>query len=138
MVLISERPAEVDDRAVSGHWAGDLVLGSNCRSAIATLVARQSRYTLLVHLPNDHGAIAVRERLVKTINALPEHVRKSLTWDQGAELAQHRRITLATKWISISATRIRPGSVEPTRTPMDSFANTSPRARICLCKRRID
>ncbi|SEF10748.1 Transposase and inactivated derivatives, IS30 family [Arthrobacter alpinus] len=97
MVLIRERPVEVDDRAVPGHWEGDLVLGSNCRSAIATLVERQSRYTVLVHLPHDHGAIAVREGLVKAINALPERLRKSLTWDQGTELAQHRRITLATK-----------------------------------------
>lgn len=97
MILISERPAEVDDRAVPGHWEGDLVLWSNCRSAIATLVERQSRFTILVHLPNDHGAIAVRDGLVKAFNALPEHLRKSLTWDQGTELAQHKKITLATK-----------------------------------------
>ncbi|MDJ0317380.1 IS30 family transposase, partial [Arthrobacter antibioticus] len=97
MVLISERPVEVNDRAVPGHWEGDLVLGSNCRSAIATLVERHGRYTVLVHLPHDHGAIAVREALVKAINALPEHLRKSLTWDQGTELAQHRQITLATR-----------------------------------------
>jgi len=76
---------------------GDLILGSNSRSAIATLVERQSRYTMLVHLPGDHGAIALRDGLLAVIKTLPTHLAKSLTWDQGTELAQHRQITLATK-----------------------------------------
>ena len=94
--MISDRPAEVADRAVPGHWEGDLITGRNNASAIGTLVERTTRYTLLVHLPGNHEAETVRDALITTIQTLPEHLRGSLTWDQGAEMARHRQIRLAT------------------------------------------
>jgi IS30 family transposase len=94
-VLISERPAEADDRAVPGHWEGDLILGANGTTAIGTLVERSTRFLLLLHLPDDHRAEAVRDAIVDKITALPMALRRSLTWDQGMELARHTEITLA-------------------------------------------
>ena len=96
VVSISERPAEADDRAVPGHWEGDLILGSNCRSAIGTLVERSTRFVLLVHLPGGHSAPAVRDAMIPTISTLPQQLRRSLAWDRGTELARHRDITMAT------------------------------------------
>ena len=96
MVMISERPAEIEDRAVPGHWEGDLITGSHNRSAIGTLVERQTRYVLLCRLPNGHGAEAVRDAITKRILTLPRHLRHSLTWDQGREMAQHAEFTIAT------------------------------------------
>ena len=95
-ISISERPAEAADRAVPGHWEGDLILGSNCRSAIATLVERATRYVMLVHLPGAHDAPAVAAALTETIQMLPAHLRRSLTWDRGTEMARHADITLNT------------------------------------------
>ena len=96
MIMISERPAEVADRAVPGHWEGDLITGELNKTAIATLVERNTRYTLLVHLPESHDAEAVRDGLIATISTLPTHLRGSLTWDQGAEMARHKQFSMAT------------------------------------------
>jgi transposase, IS30 family len=111
-ILISERPAEVDDRAVPGHWEGDLILGLDS-SAIGTLVERTTRFTVLLHLPRmeghgdeprvkngpalaGHGAEAVRDAIATSIVTLPEQLRRSLTWDQGAEMAQHVQLRIDT------------------------------------------
>ncbi|WP_437177182.1 IS30 family transposase [Arthrobacter globiformis] len=96
MVMISERPPEIEDRAMPGHWEGDLITGTLNQSAIGTLVERTTRYVLLVHLPEDHGAESVRDGLVKAMTALPAHLRGSLTWDQGAEMAGHKSFSIAT------------------------------------------
>ncbi len=111
-VMISGRPAEVKDRAVPGHWEGDLIIGLN-KSAIGTLVERTTRFTMLLHLPPmeghgiiapvkngpplaGHGAEAVRDAIATTFGTLPEQLRRSLTWDQGAEMAQHARLRVDT------------------------------------------
>ncbi len=111
-LMISDRPTEIDDRAVPGHWEGDLILGLDS-SAIGTLVERTTRFTMLLHLPRmeghgtgkslkngpalaGHGAEAVRDAIAGTISSLPAHLRRSLTWDQGAEMAQHRQLRIDT------------------------------------------
>jgi IS30 family transposase len=111
-IMISERPAEVADRAVPGHWEGDLIVGAGS-SAIGTLVERTTRFTMLLHLPrlagygeapradngpslSGHGAEAVRDAIARTIITLPEELRRSLTWDQGVEMAQHARLKIDT------------------------------------------
>lgn len=95
MVMISERPAEIEDRAVPGHWEGDLILGKN-NTAIGTLVERWSRYVVLFPLPDGRKAEAVRVALTKAVQTLPEHLWKSLTWDQGKEMAQHAQFSIDT------------------------------------------
>jgi hypothetical protein len=95
MTMIGDRPADVD-RAVPGHWEGDLITGAANRSAIGTLVERTTRYILLVHLPKTHTADATRDGVVTVMSNLPAELRRSLTWDQGKEMAGHLQITAAT------------------------------------------
>jgi transposase, IS30 family len=92
---ISQRPAEVADRAVPGHWEGDLVMGIAGGAAVGTLVERTTRFTLLLHLPDRHDAETVAEAMIAAMSQLPEHLRRSLTWDRGSELARYDKIQLA-------------------------------------------
>jgi IS30 family transposase len=111
-VMISERPAEAEDRAVPGHWEGDLLIGLE-RSAIGTLVERTSRFTMLIHLPREdgygviartkngpplagYGAVTMKKALTSTMTTMPEQLRRSLTWDRGRELSQHVQFTIET------------------------------------------
>jgi transposase, IS30 family len=96
MINISERGPEVNDRAVPGHWEGDLIIGAGGTSAVGTLVERTSRFVILLHLPDDHGAEAVREAMTAAIMELPVHLRRSITWDQGSEMSQHRTFSVDT------------------------------------------
>lgn len=96
VVLISERPAEVEDRAVPGHWEGDLLIGKEARSAIGTLVERWSRYVILFRLPKGRSAEEVRVALTRAISKLPAQLRRTLTWDQGKEMADHVRFSMDT------------------------------------------
>lgn len=126
--LLGERPAEVDGRLVPGHWEGDLVCGTFNRSAIATLVERTSGMLLLVHLNGKRDATTVRERVGQAMSALPAHLRKSLTWDQGSEMAEYLQFKKETAIPVYFCDRMRPGNGGPTKTPTGSSASTSPKA----------
>ena len=95
MVMISERPAEVGDRAVPGHWEGDLIIGKDNKSAIGTLVERSTRFVLLLHLPDGYGPDRVAAAMTQAMGGLPVAIRRSLTWDQGKEMAGHAQIAVA-------------------------------------------
>lgn len=96
MVLIKDRPADVTDRAVPGHWEGDLIIGKTGGSAIGTLIERQSRYVMLLNLPEGRGAAPVRTALAAKIGELPAQLRRSVTWDRGKEMAEHVQFSIDT------------------------------------------
>ena len=96
MVMLSERPAEAEDRAVPGHWEGDLILGRHGTSAIGTLVERSTRFVVLLHLPDGRSAEQVRDAMTAAITTLPAALRRSITWDQGKEMSRHAEFSVAT------------------------------------------
>jgi IS30 family transposase len=96
VVSISQRPPEVADRAVPGHWEGDLIMGAHNASAIGTLVERTTRYLILLHLPGDHTAPTVAQAMCQQMAVLPQQLRLTLTWDRGSEMANHAQIAQAT------------------------------------------
>jgi len=143
-VVISQRPAEVEDRAVPGHWEGDLIIGLN-RSAIGTLVERTTRYTMLVHLPRaegygivaptkngpplaGYGAVAMKDALAATMTTMPQQLRRTLTWDRGKELSQHASSRSRPGSPSTSPTLTRLGNGLRTRTTTACCGSTFPRA----------
>jgi len=135
-VHISQRPAEANDRAAPGHWEGDLLFGTRSRT-VATLVERKSRFVMLVRLPGSHTADVVADALAEAIAALPEQLRRSLTWDQGKEMAEHARFSVATGVPVYFCDPHSPGSVAATRTPTGCCASTSPAAPTSGRSRRV-
>jgi IS30 family transposase len=128
-VHICQRPAEASDRAVPGHWEGDLLFGKRS-SAVATLVERKSRFVLLVRLPGGHTAEVVAGALAEAIATLPAQLCRSITWDQGKEMAEHARFSVATGVPVYFCDPARHGGGAATRTPTGCCASTSPQHRL--------
>jgi transposase, IS30 family len=97
MLSIHERPMEVEDRVIPGHWESDLIIGKYKQSAIATLVERTTRYTIIVQLPNGKSALEVNSAIAKEVSTIPAHLKKTITHDQGKELSKHKEFTISTK-----------------------------------------
>lgn len=136
--MISDRPAEAEDRAVPGHWEGDLIIGKDQQSQIGTLVDRSTRYVLLVHLPCDRTAETVRDALAATMATLPAELKRSLTWDQGSGMGLHHQFSLATDLPVYFCDPHSPwqrGSNENTNGllewSLDCYASTSPKGPTC-------
>lgn len=128
MRSIHDRPAHVESRRQAGHWEGDLIVGSWQRSAIATLIERKTRLTVLVRLHEDHSAQTVGNALIAAFKQLPPQLRRTLTWDQGNEMFQHAASRPPPGCGSTSPIRTRRGNVARTRTPTVCAVSTFPRA----------
>jgi IS30 family transposase len=134
MINVSARPAVAADRAVPGHWEGDLIIGKANASAIGTLVERTTGYTMLLHLPNGYKPEQFAPVVAAKIKTLPKLLRGSLTWDQGVEMRYWKQVTVAADIAIFLCDPHSPlGSEERTRTPMGCFASTSPKALTCQC-----
>ncbi|WP_219994522.1 IS30 family transposase [Actinokineospora spheciospongiae] len=131
MVNISERPSEVEDRAVPGHREGDMIVGKGGKSQIATLVERSTRFVMLARIPYDRRADRVSLILARHIGRLPEALRQSVTWDQGVEMAAHAKFTVATNVPVFFCDPHPPWQRGATRTPTACCGNTFRRGRTC-------
>ncbi len=131
MTPISQRPADVEGRTIPGHWEGDLIVGAGSGSAVATLVEGTTRYVVLGHLPIERTADAVHNSVITALQGMPASPKKTLTWDQGAEMSEHRAFCLATDMRSTSASGPHHGSAARTRTPTGCSGSIFPKAQTC-------
>jgi IS30 family transposase len=131
MINIVERPAEADDRAVPGHWEGDLIIGKNNATAIGTLVERTTGHTMLVHLPDGYKAEQVRDALAAKIQTLPDILRASLTWDQGPEMRDWQQVSVTADIDIYFCDPHAPWQRGTVRTPPGCYASTSRKAPTC-------
>jgi IS30 family transposase len=127
---------QADDRAVPGHWEGDLIIGKNNATAIGTLVERTTGYTMLVHLPDGYKPEQVRDALTNKIQTIPDILRASLTWDQGAEMRDWQQVSVAADIDIYFCDPHAPWQRGTTRTPTGCCASTSRKAPTCPCTAR--